>query len=94
MIAVFVNMATVLAGSLIGIFFSSRLRESLQHALLFALGLCTVVIGVSSAVATGDILCVILCMAFGTALGSGRKARPPALRRALFPPVSCSAWDL
>lgn len=69
MIAVFVNMATVLAGSLIGIFFSSRLKESLQHALLFALGLCTVVIGVSSAVATGDILCVILCMAVGTALG-------------------------
>ena len=71
MIAVFVNMATVLAGSLIGIFFKNRLKESLQHSLLIALGLCTAVIGVSSAVATEDILCVILCMAFGTAMGEG-----------------------
>ena len=49
MIAVFVNMATVLAGSLIGIFFSSRLRESLQHALLFALGLRQIVSSVGNA---------------------------------------------
>ena len=69
MIAVFVNMGTVLAGSLIGIFFRNRLKESLQHALLTALGLCTAVIGVSSAAATDNILCVILCMAIGTALG-------------------------
>ena len=69
MIAVFVNMGAVLAGSLIGIFFRNRLKESLQNALLVALGLCTAVIGVSSAIATGDILCVIICMAVGTALG-------------------------
>lgn len=71
MIAVFVNMATVMAGSLIGIFFRSRLKESLQHSLLIALGLCTAVIGISSAIATEDILCVILCMALGTAMGEG-----------------------
>lgn len=69
MIAVFVNMGTVFIGSLIGIFLRDRLREKAQHALLTALGLCTVVIGASSAVAAGDVLCVILCMAFGTALG-------------------------
>lgn len=69
MTAVFVNMATVFVGSMLGIFFRSRLRESIQKALIAALALCTVVIGVSSAVATGDILCVIICMAVGTALG-------------------------
>ena len=69
MIAVFVNMATVFFGSLLGIFFRSRLRESIQRALITALALCTVVIGVSSAVKTQDILCVIICMAIGTALG-------------------------
>ena len=69
MIAVFVNMATVFAGSLIGIFFRNLLKDSMQKALLFALALCTVVIGVSSAIASGDILCVIICMALGTALG-------------------------
>lgn len=69
MIAVFVNMGTVFVGSLLGIFLRSRLRESLQNALLTALGLCTAVIGVMSAIATDNILCVIICMAVGTALG-------------------------
>lgn len=69
MIAVFVNMGTVLVGSLLGLLFRSRLRESLQQALMTALGLCTALIGIKSALATEDILCVILCMALGTALG-------------------------
>ena len=69
MIAVFVNMATVLCGSLIGIFFRNRLRESIQNALMAALALCTVVIGVRSALASENVLCLIICMALGTALG-------------------------
>ena len=73
MLAVFVNMAAVFCGSLLGIFFSSRLKESMQKALLTALGLCTVVIGVSSAIGSGDILCVIICMALGTALGEAAR---------------------
>lgn len=69
MIAVFVNMATVIAGSLLGILLRNRLQESLQNALMKALGLCTALIGISSAVATENILCVIVCMVLGTALG-------------------------
>jgi len=69
MIAVFVNMATVIAGSLIGILLRNRLKESLQNALLRALGLCTALIGMQSALGTQELLCVILCMAIGTALG-------------------------
>ena len=69
MIAVFVNMATVLAGSLLGILLRNRLKVSLQDALMKALALCTVVIGVSSAIGTADVLCVIVCMVIGTALG-------------------------
>lgn len=67
--AVFVNVATVVAGSLIGILGRNRLREKYQAALMTALALCTAVIGISSAIATENILCVILCMVFGTALG-------------------------
>ena len=67
--AVFVNTFTVLAGSLIGILFRNRLKESLRNAVMKALGLCTVLIGVSSAVATQDLLCVIVCMVLGTVLG-------------------------
>ncbi|MEA5150979.1 MAG: DUF554 domain-containing protein [Oscillospiraceae bacterium] len=67
--AVFVNMGTVLVGSLLGILFKNRLKESLQNALIKALALCTLVIGVSSAIGTQELLCVIICMALGTALG-------------------------
>ncbi len=69
MIAVFVNMATVLCGSLLGILLRKRLKSSLQEALMKALALCTCVIGVSSAIGTQALLCVILCMVIGTALG-------------------------
>ncbi len=69
MIAVFVNTATVLAGSLIGILFRSRLRQSLLDSLIRALGLCTILIAVSSALETNALLCVIFCMALGTLLG-------------------------
>ena len=58
MIAVFVNMATVLAGSLLGILLRKRLKQSLQDALMKALGLCTAMIGISSAIATADVLCI------------------------------------
>ncbi len=69
MIAVFVNMATVLIGSLLGILFRNRLKPQLQEALMKALGLCTVLIGVSSAIKTEDVLCVIICMVLGTVIG-------------------------
>ena len=67
--AVIVNTVTVLAGSLIGILFRNRLKESLRSAVMKALGLCTLLIGVSSAIATQNLLCVIVCMAVGTVLG-------------------------
>lgn len=67
--AVLVNTVAVLAGSLIGILFRSRLKESLRGAVMKALGLCTLLIGVMSATATKELLCVILCMVAGTVLG-------------------------
>ena len=67
--AVLVNTATVLVGSLIGILFRNRLRESLRNAVMKALGLCTILIGISSAIATQNLLCVILCMVVGTVIG-------------------------
>ena len=69
MIATFVNMGTVLVGSLLGILLKNRLKESLQNALMKALALCTVVIGVSSAIQTQELLCVIISMVIGTLLG-------------------------
>ena len=48
--AVLVNTVSVLVGSIIGILFRDRLKESLRNALMKALGLCTVLIGVMSAI--------------------------------------------
>lgn len=69
MLAVFVNMATVLLGSAIGILFRKRIRDSFVKAIICALALVTIVIGVTSAITTKDLLCVIVCMALGTLLG-------------------------
>lgn len=69
MAAVFVNMGSVLTGSLLGILFKNRLREDLRQAIMTALGLCTALIGISSALGTKDVLCVIISMALGTAMG-------------------------
>lgn len=69
MLAVFVNMATVLIGSAIGILFRNKIKESYVKAIISALALVTFVIGISSAVTTQNLLCVIVCMAFGTLLG-------------------------
>ena len=69
MLAVFVNMATVLVGSTIGILFRKKIKESYTKAIISALALVTIVIGITSAVTTDDLLCVIVCMALGTLLG-------------------------
>ena len=67
--AVFVNMATVIIGSLIGILFRSKIKEESTKTIVTVLGLCTVVIGITSAIGTADILAVIICMVLGTVVG-------------------------
>ncbi len=70
MFAVFVNMVTVLIGSSIGLLFRSKLNPEKTVTIIDALGLVTIVIGVMSAIATNDLLCLIVCMAFGTIVGT------------------------
>ena len=70
MLAVFVNMATVLIGSCLGLFFRKRIKPELTTTIIDALGLATIVIGIVSAIKTSNMLCLIVCMALGTLLGS------------------------
>lgn len=70
MIAVFVNMATVLAGSLIGIIFSSKIKKEYTDIIISALALVTIVIGITSAIESGDTLCLIFSIVVGTVLGT------------------------
>lgn len=69
MIAVFVNTATVLIGSLVGILFAGKIKEKYVNALVTGLALVTLLIGVQSAVGTGNMLCVIVCLVLGIILG-------------------------
>jgi len=69
MIAVFINMALVLLGSILGLILKNRFPQALGGAIRTGLGLCTMGIGLSSLLATNDTLCVIICMVVGIVLG-------------------------
>jgi len=64
-----VNMLLVIIGSAVGLFFRSRIRQSLMDAIISVLGLAVLVIGISGAVKTEDLLCLIICLALGTFAG-------------------------
>lgn len=69
MIAAIVNAVLVLAGSLVGLIFKDRIKEKYSKAIMMGLGLCVLLIGIMSATGTSDMLCVIICMAVGIAIG-------------------------
>ena len=107
MIATLVNCVLVLLGSAVGLLFRNRISARFSQAVTSALGLCVLGIGVTSAVATENTLCVIVCMVAGTLLGValrieerldglGERLRRTAARaaspKASSPPPCCSAW--
>lgn len=69
MLAVFINVATVLIGSAIGLLFGSKIKESYSQGIMTAIALCTFVIGVQSAVETSSIMIVMVCLVLGTVIG-------------------------
>lgn len=69
MLATFINMALVLLGGGLGLLFQNAISERLMAILTQALGLCVLSIGISSALGTENMLCVIVCMVAGTVLG-------------------------
>ena len=64
-----VNVITIVIGSLIGLFAKKFLKESLQLAVMTALSLCVLVIGISGALITENMLIVISCLVIGTVIG-------------------------
>ncbi len=69
MLAVFVNMATVIIGSTLGIIFRNRIKQQYISSVICALALVTIVIGIGSIIKSVDTLCVIVSMALGTVIG-------------------------
>ena len=69
MIATFVNVGLVLLGSAIGMAVGGRLPEQLSRTITAGLALCVAVIGVTNAIKTADLLCVIICLTVGGLIG-------------------------
>lgn len=69
MLATIINAVLVLIGSALGVLFKNRISVRFNSILTHALGLCVLGIGMVSAIATENTLCVIVCMVLGTILG-------------------------
>ena len=69
MIAAVVNAIVVVLGGLLGLLFGGKLKEVHTETIVNALGICTIVIGVTSAIDTSNILIVIICLVIGTIIG-------------------------
>ena len=69
MIAAIVNAVVVVLGGLLGLALGGRLKEEHTKTIVCALGICTMVIGITSAITTSNILIVIICLVLGTILG-------------------------
>ena len=69
MIATVINMIAVFLGGGIGLLLRGRLKDRLSGALVKGLGLCVLLIGLSGALETENVLCVIICMVLGIILG-------------------------
>ena len=70
MIGVFVNVASVLLGSLVGLLFRKGIPERISRAMMLAIGLCTLYIGIDGALEGSNAIVLILSMAFGTLIGT------------------------
>lgn len=70
MLGVLVNTVTVLLGSLIGLLCRKGIPEKIEKAVMTAIALCTLYIGIDGALAGENVLVLIFSMVLGTALGS------------------------
>jgi uncharacterized membrane protein YqgA involved in biofilm formation len=67
--AAVVNAAFVVLGGLLGLVLGGRLQEKHTRTIMAGLGICTMVIGITGAITTSNILIVIICLVVGTVIG-------------------------
>ncbi len=69
MLSVFINMAAILAGGTLGLFFNRSFPQHIADTVMKGLALCVLYIGISGALEGQHILVTILSVALGGALG-------------------------
>ena len=70
MIGVIANTVTVLVGSICGLLFARFINEKYTSAIMTAIGLCTIYIGIDGSLNGENTLVLILSLVIGTALGT------------------------
>ncbi len=70
MIGVLVNTLAVIAGSSVGLLFRRGIPEKISRAVMTAIGLCTLYLGISGALVGQNAIIVILALVLGTGLGT------------------------
>ena len=69
MLAVFINCATVIVGSFIGLLVGKHLKESFKEIVFACSGLITLVMGIQMAMQSSNFLVLLLALLIGGALG-------------------------
>jgi uncharacterized membrane protein YqgA involved in biofilm formation len=69
MTGTWINVAAIMVGSLVGLFLKRGISEKLGGSLMQAVGLCVVIIGISGALKSEDMIITIVSLAFGALVG-------------------------
>lgn len=70
MIGTLINVAAVIAGSTLGLLLKRSFRQSMADVVMQGLGLCVILIGLSGALKTNNVLLMILSVVLGGVIGS------------------------
>ena len=73
MLGTIANTLAIIAGSLLGLLFSRGIGDNYKEIILSGVGLSVVLIGVKSALVSGDLMVVIFSMVIGALLGEALK---------------------
>ena len=70
MIGTLINCAAIILGSALGLLLRRGMKDSISKTVMQGIGLSVILIGLSGALKTADITCVIICMVMGSLLGA------------------------
>ena len=70
MIGTLINAAAIILGTIVGLLLRKGIPQRLQDTIGQGQGLCVILIGLSSAIKTADVTCVIICMVVGSLIGA------------------------
>lgn len=69
MIATIINAVLILLGGALGLLLKNKISPHFSSAIVSALGLCVIGMGVTGLIGTNNTLCIIICMVVGTLIG-------------------------